>query len=358
MEEHLKIDSSEFVKIFTDIKQRYLSNPNLPKLIVGTGLSIAMNIPGMSALAKKLDEEFNSIGNPTLKETWKKYKEKIDTEGLESALLDISVHEELFIEKIRELTSEFILESEYDQHSNIEMNTSGFEKLIKYLSISVSENLPLIDIMTPNYDRIIELVCDKLKLRTTLGFFGSIYQTFDFNVLKDPYMHYKKQTPIVRIFKPHGSVNWIKKNEKEYQINDYQLLKENKQNIDIVAPGRSKYEVGMVNDIFRCHREVFNELISDSKKNFSIFVYGYGFNDQHFNTVFENTEKDVIVLTRTIKQSLVNKALQHENWTLFYHNVDGEIEITDKNYMIYKCKTYIIDQPLWDMDIFADVFLG
>lgn len=358
MEEHLKIDSNEFEQVFINIKQRYLSRPNFPKLIVGTGLSISMSIPGMSALAKKLEEEFDSVGDTSLKETWDKYKGKIKNEGLEAALLDVSAHDKLFIEKIREITGEFILDSEYLQHSNIETNTSGFEKLIKYLSISVSETLPLIDIMTPNYDRIIELVCDKLKLRTTLGFFGSVYQTFDLNVLKNPYDYYKNQILLVRIFKPHGSVNWLKKNEKEYQINDYHLLKDNKQNIDIVAPGRSKYEVGMVNDIFRCHREVFNDLISDSRKDFSILVYGYGFNDQHFNTVFENTEKDVIVLTRTIKQSFVNKALQHENWTLFYHNVDGEIDVSDENYMIHKCKKYIVDQPLWDMDIFTDIFLG
>lgn len=358
MQEYLKIYSNEFNQVFIDIKQRYLSRPNFPKLIVGTGLSISMSIPGMLELAKKLGKEFDSIGDPILKEAWDKYKAKIETEGLESALLDVSAYEKLFIEKIREITSEFILDSEYLQHPNIKMNKSGFEKLIKYLSNSVSETFPLIDIMTPNYDRIIELVCDKLKLRTTLGFFGSVYQTFDSNVLKNPYEYYKNQVPLVRIFKPHGSVNWIKENEKEYQINDYHLLKDNKQNIDIVAPGRSKYEVGMVNEIFRCHREVFNELISDSRKNFSIFVYGYGFNDQHFNTVFENTGKDVIVLTRTIKQSFVNKALQHENWTLFYHNVDSEIDVTDKNYMIHKCKKYIVDQPLWDIDIFTDIFLG
>lgn len=358
MEEYLNIASNEFELLFTDIKRRYLSNPNFPKLIVGTGLSITMNIPGMSALAEKLDEKFESIGDTILKETWEKYRPKIKTDGLEAALLDVSIHEELFIEKIREFTSEFILDSEYAQHSNIEMNISGFEKLIKYLSNSVSESFSLIDIMTPNYDRIIELICDKLRLRTTLGFYGSVYQTFDLNVLKNPYAYYRKQTPLVRIFKPHGSVNWIKKCDKEYQINDYNLLKGNKQNIDIVAPGRSKYEVGMVNDIFRCHREIFNELISDSRKDFSIFIYGYGFNDQHFNTVFENTEKDVIVLTRTIKQSFVNKALQHENWTLFYHNADDEIDGADKDYMIYKCKKYIIDQPLWDMDMFADTFLG
>ena len=39
----MNIDSGEFEPIFMDIKERYLSGVNFPKLIVGTGLSIAMN---------------------------------------------------------------------------------------------------------------------------------------------------------------------------------------------------------------------------------------------------------------------------------------------------------------------------
>lgn len=358
MENYLNIDGEEFEQIFADIKQRYLSNTNFPKLIVGTGLSISMNIPGMSALANKLNEEFNNISDDDLKEIWNKYKGKIKDDGLEAALLEVSTNEGLFIEKIREITSEFILENEYVQHKSIENNESGFEKLLKYLSNTVSVNNPMIDIMTPNYDRIIELICDKLNLKTTLGFYGNIYQTFDFNILKSPYEYFANRSHIIRIFKPHGSVNWIKKGDKEYQSNDYQFLKENKRQIDIIAPGRSKYEAGMINDIFRCHREMFNELISDSKKEFSIFIYGYGFNDQHFNTVFENTNKDVIVLTREIKKSFVDKALEHENWTLIYHNIHGEKENIEKDYMIYKRKKYSIDKALWDINIFSETFLG
>lgn len=358
MEEYFDIDSEEFIQIFVDIKKRYLSNTNFPKLIVGTGLSISMNIPGMALLATKLEEEFNKIKDCNLKKVWDRYKVKIKSEGLETALLEVSANEELFFNKIREITGEYILDNEYFQHSNIERNVSGFEKLIRYLLNTVSVNNPLIDIMTPNYDRIIELICDKLRLRTTLGFYGNIYQTFDANVLKSPYEYYAKHVPIVRIFKPHGSINWIKKDDEEFQSNDYQFLKKNKKNIDIVAPGRSKYEAGMINDIFRCHREMFNELISDSKKDFSIFIYGYGFNDQHFNTVFENTKKNVIVLTREIKHSFVNKALEHKNWTLFFHNVDDEIDEPNKDYMIYKGRKYQINKPLWNMEIFADTFLG
>lgn len=352
MEEILDICGTEFEKIYEDIKKRYLSNTNFPKMIIGTGLSISMGIPGMYSLGQKLDDEFSNLESCHLKEIWDSHKDKIKSDGLEAALLDVSTNEDIFIKRIKEITSEFILDEEYAQHSNIMSCVSGFEKLLEYLSRTVSVNNPLIDVMTPNYDRIIELTCDKLKLRTTLGFFGNTYQSFNSNILKSPYDFYAKRTPLVRVFKPHGSINWIKRDDGEYQCNDYQFLKDNKQRIDIVAPGRSKYEAGMINDIFRCHREIFNEIISDSKKDFSIFIYGYGFNDQHFNSVFEDTEKNVIVLTKEIKYQFIEKALKHDNWTLFYQDSNDE----NKNYMIYRQKKYILNEKLWDLSIFSKYF--
>lgn len=357
----MKVNSEEFEPIFMDIKERYLSSTNFPKLIVGTGLSIAMNIPGMSKLAEKLEESFESISDFNLKEQWNSYKCKIQDDGLEAALLDISTSEELFVETIREITSEFILDEEYFQHSKILDEISGFEKLLKYLLRTVSVNNQVIDIMTPNYDRIIELICDKLKLSTTSGFSGNMYQSFNENILRNPYDFFSKNVPLVRLFKPHGSVNWIKMNEKEYQVNDYKLLKQNKEYIDIITPGGMKYKTGMINSIFRSHREIFNELITDSKKSFSIFIYGYGFNDQHFNTVFEDTQKDVLVLTRTIKKSFLEKAMKNENWTLFYKYEESEGEGEEKeveNYMVYKGEKYNIDKELWDINVFSDTFIG
>lgn len=354
----LDINKDEFEPIFLDIKERYLSSLNFPKLIIGTGLSIAMGVPGMLELAEKLDEEFQTIKDEYLSEKWIKYREKIQKKGLEAALLDISTNEELFVEKIRKITSEFILDKEYEQHSVIFNNVSGFEKLLKYLSETISVNNQIIDIMTPNYDRLIEIICDKLKLPLTLGFSGNLYQKFDENILKSPYEFYAKNITLVRLFKPHGSVNWIKENGKECQINDYAQLKLKKENIDIITPGSLKYKSSMVNGVFRYHREIFNDLISDSKKSYSIFIYGYGFNDQHFNTAFEDTKKDVLVLTRTMKKSFLERAIGNKNWTVFYKNEEGEAVIEPKSYMIYKGEKYSLNSDLWDINVFSNVFLG
>ncbi len=165
-----EISEFEFEQFFSDIKERYLSSTNFPKLIIGTGLSIAMGVPGMSDLAKRLEQDIQNSQDEEMKVKWKSYSDKIKKDGLEAGLSDISPSDISLVEKIKEITGEFILDEEYKKHLSILEKSSGLEKLLIYLSNTVSVNNSIIDIMTPNYDRIIEIICDKLKLPITLGF--------------------------------------------------------------------------------------------------------------------------------------------------------------------------------------------
>lgn len=98
-------------------------------------------------------------------------------------------------------------------------------------------------------------------------------------------------------------------------------------------------------------REEFNELLN-SEENYSLLVFGYGFNDDHFDTaLFDSFQKNVLILSRDVKEGILNKALNRKNITIFYHE-------EDKEYMIYKSKKYVIDLPVWDINQFADLFLG
>lgn len=66
--EHLEIHSDLFDGIVEDIKQRNLSRNNMPKLIVGTGLSVIYGVPGMKELAEHLGKEINKSSGKRLKE--------------------------------------------------------------------------------------------------------------------------------------------------------------------------------------------------------------------------------------------------------------------------------------------------
>ena len=140
-------------------------------------------------------------------------------------------------------------------------------------------------------------------------------------------------------------------NGNEYLTNDYGVLQQKIEFIEIVTPGSSKYREGLTNNTFRCMREEFNELLNP-EDNYSLLMYGYGFNDDHFDTaLFDSFQKNVLILARDVKIEIINKAMERKNITVFFHE-------DDKECMIYKSKKYIIDIPLWNIDRFADTFLG
>lgn len=349
---YLDIHSEEFNDIVEDIKKKNLSRNNMPKLIVGTGLSIIYGVPGMKDLTEELAQKIGQSSMVELEGMWEKHYESICNNGLEVGLANLTQEETLLVDTIRTITARYILENEERIHEAIIERNTGFSRLLNYLSDTVSVNKKVIDIMTPNYDRIIEIVCDKLGMGVITGFTGSLYGKFNKNLLKQPTELYNcKNCTWVRLFKPHGSINWISEGGNEYLTNDYEVLKNKAEYIEIVTPGSSKYKEGLTNNTFRCMREEFNELLNPDD-NYSLLIYGYGFNDDHFDTaLFDSFQKNVLILARDVRLEIVNKALERKNITIFYH--EG-----NKEFMIYKSKKYVIDLPVWDIDQFADLFLG
>lgn len=350
--EHIEIHSDTFDDIVENIKQANLSRNNMPKLIVGTGLSVIYGVPGMKALTKHLGNEIDKSSNTCLKQMWKKHYNDINMNGLEAGLASLTQTEDILVDEIKSITAKYILESEEKLHKTIFEKNTGFCRLLHYLSGTVSISKKVIDIMTPNYDRIIEIICDKLGIGVITGFNGSLYGKFNKNLLKQPTEVYNcKNYTWVRLFKPHGSINWIHENGNEYLTNDYEVLRKKAEFIEIVTPGSSKYKAGLTNNTFRCMREEFNELLNP-EDNYSLLIYGYGFNDDHFDTaLFDSFQKNVLILSRDVKQEIINKALERKNVTVFYHE-------KGKEYMVYKSKKYMIDLPIWDIDQFADLFIG
>jgi hypothetical protein len=355
--EELDINGDNFNTIYADIKERYLSRTSFPKIIVGTGLSISLGVAGMVGLSDELEKNFNNEYSDYL-EKWNEYQADVRSNGLEAALLKIKPDEVDFVEKIREITAEYILSSDLAAREGILGRESGFEKLIRYLSETVSVQNRIIDIMTPNYDLVIETIADKLELLTNLGFEGNIFQYFNEDRIRNPRNYYSNSVPMIRLLKPHGSINWINGESSVKQINDVGYLKRNKGDIEIITPGGMKYQYGMTHELFRIHREVFNELITARNTDFSIFIYGYGFNDEHFNSVLDSKTKNIIILTRDIKQEIVDKAMSNDNWTLIYKGVSGDNLSYSHSYMIYKKQKYKLSTELWNIDVFADIFIG
>lgn len=99
--EYIEVHSENFDDIVEDIKQRNLSRNNMPKLIIGTGLSVIYGVPGMRELAEHLAKEIELSSDEHLKEIWKNYSDEIKTNGLEAGLANLTQNENDLLDAIK-----------------------------------------------------------------------------------------------------------------------------------------------------------------------------------------------------------------------------------------------------------------
>ncbi len=124
--EHLEIHSEIFDDIVEDIKQRNLSRHNMPKLIVGTRLSVIYGVPGMWELAEHLTKEMEQSSDRYLKKIWGNHSNEIKINGLEAGLANLTQNENDLVDAIKPITARFILESEEKLHKEILEKDTGF----------------------------------------------------------------------------------------------------------------------------------------------------------------------------------------------------------------------------------------
>jgi len=346
---YLEDCEESFNEVIESIKQTNLSRSKFPKLIIGTGLSLVYKLPGMWQLAKKLEEEFDESTDYEIKKIWNDRKADIFRLGLEAGLSTINLSnkkEKDYVSEIKNITTKFILEKEIEFMEDIYNKQTGFKSILRYLKNSKSCNNGILDIMTLNYDRTIEIVCDSLKMKVITGFKGNIIKHFNDIYIRD----LSKDEFDVRLFKPHGSLNWMKNNSEVIETNDNLRLLNNIENIHIITPGSSKYEMCTTNLIFNSMRESFGETLIRGS-NYSLFIFGYGFNDEHFNVILYSKfeELPTLIISKFVKKEVIDKGLSNNNVTIIFED-NGE------NYMIYKKKKHLLKNSLWDINIFAQVF--
>ena len=351
----LKSNDEKYSEIIQEIKSIYLSREKFPKLVFGTGLSNIYNIPGMSELTLKIEERIIEYKSE-VQELWKSYKDDISKNGLEAGLAGMSQANEIddeFLNAVREITAKFVLEQDIIASQDIIQDREHLYKLLYYLKETSGANHNILDIFTPNYDRIIEYVCDSLAIQVVTGFKGTYRLKFDASILHSPRMYYKNDVFLVRVFKPHGSIDWVYDCTSCEATHDNKFLLDNCSNINIVTPGGTKYKASMTNNYMSSHREAFNHVLDSASSIYSMVFFGYGFNDEQFDQKFKDkfSSKDSLIISKSVKQEIVDIAKYNKKITIIYEK-DG------RNYIIHKCVEYEIEDSLWNIKIFNDVFLA
>lgn len=268
--------------------------------IVGSGLSCAEGMPGMSHLARVLQAEIPSkLLTCEDKQLW----EKIDKDlkkgiGLEQALHNTKPSPKIE-DSIRTTTAHLMGKNENIILQDVILNgrTLRFEKYLKRFNI---RNNGLV-VVTTNYDRLIEYACESQNIRIDNLFVGQYLAHFDPEHSRYSFcerierrsrgQHTVVFAPKVTILKPHGCLSWHMINGVPYSIPNYPV-----DDSLIITPGINKYKEGY-SDPFDTHRTRANQEINQAQR---YIIIGYGFADSHLETHLIqqlNTGKQALILT-------------------------------------------------------------
>ena len=250
-------------------------------LVVGSGLSAAEGIPGMPALATHLSNGAGSLTG-TDAPLWHQIKAVLDSGGgLEAALLEHPPSNTLEV-WIAQRTCELLIPKEREVMSAVFRGDRSL-RLTTFLDkvLKPTDGLP---ILTPNYDRLIEVACEMAGFHVDTTAVGHYAGAFDHarssmgscrGIKTRAKITVLDHFPRAIVLKPHGSFDWYQSGRAARRCSldlDAERL--------MITPGINKYRAGY-NSPFDKQRDLANDYI---KRAGRLLVVGYGFNDDHLQT--------------------------------------------------------------------------
>lgn len=328
------------------IVQKYLSVN--PAILVGSGCSVPYGLPSMNDLSfeivKQLDTEYDS------ENSWKEFVTRLhSTNNLETALETVSMKEEIH-DAIIQVVWSCINKKDNDAFLGFVKN-GNYPDLTKLLNKCV-QSASCTNIITTNYDRLVEYSIDAAEGRCISGFRGNYirkFTTFDTDTRKR----------VMNLFKVHGSVDWFRHktngtiistsfhNSSDF-CDNYKPL--------IVTPGNKKYQ--------ETHNDPFRTVIFEADKAIrasgSCLCIGYGFNDEHIQPIIleENRAKNkpIVIITKDITPKI--RELFHNGNTAPCLIISENASRSGASVYYNKDNIEEFDEPFWQLNEFSQLWLG
>lgn len=320
-------------------------------LVIGSGLSCAEGVPGMSALGHHLVTHIPASLSPDDNKLWEAIHPLIETEGLEAALLKHAPTPSLEA-AIVQSTGDFIATAEANIISEVFTNarTLRLTKLIPHL-LKPDTGIPII---TTNYDRLAELACEEAELGVDTMFCGHFaarlqpqdsYWSFCRSVkLVGKNVRYKF-APKANVFKPHGSLDWYHREGNPVRYAGALPLPRL-----IITPGLNKFRSGYESP-FDKHREKANDAIDKARR---FLIIGYGFNDDHLEThLTPRIKAGVKTVILTYWLSPKAREIATANKSVIAAEFHDDSGIFGTRFIINGAEIFYPDLDYWDLDGFV-----
>lgn len=310
-------------KVFSII-QGYLKNP--PVIIWGSGATVPFGLPSMWTLNEiikaQIPEFDQTCDNLEIELGKDKYLELMPQ--IRNIIWDaISYVDKTVLEKL--------LNSSKDEFD-------GIKKLVEKIN---DVHPKVTNIITTNYDRIIENVLSFYGIPFTDGFLGKDLSMFDESLFS--------VKNIVNIIKVHGSLNWFELD------GDIRYIQNNVKNsvAQIICPGKNKYQ--------EAYKSPYRELIQKSDLYInsanSFLVVGFGFNDEHLTPRIKTKIRKgvpIIVITKMISETCLQEIEGAEKYVLIEENDENSTRITVKERNIEK-QIIILEGNYWSLNNFIEI---
>lgn len=277
------------------LAQRYLSEK--PTLVLGSGASISLGLPGMSELGHFLLGEVETT-NEEENAQWATFKECfLEKEDLELALNEVHISESL-LRQVIEKTWKLISDRDFFAYHQI-VNSANFHPLSGAFRHFLRVAEPKLDVVTTNYDRLAEYAANAAAAQAFVGFSHGWIQRLSANDVAPA----RRQ---VNIWKVHGSLDWFEsENRQTIGIPMAKSILPGFRPV-IVTPGVTKYR--------QAHLEPFRTVMAQADRCLEcsrvLLCVGYGFNDEHVQpklvTRIRQYGVPIVIVTRTLTPAARN----------------------------------------------------
>ncbi|SEJ96357.1 SIR2-like domain-containing protein [Propionispira arboris] len=336
-----KKEVDKYEKFATTIQRKLEGNV---ALLIGSGGSAPYGLPSMKCLSEEIVNKLN--GKYCNDDSWKEFLENLKcSDNLEMALERVFLEEDIHNSIISTVWS--LIDKNDRKAINVFLKTGTVPSLTKIIKKFV-QRAGVTNVVTTNYDRLIEYAIDSSEGQVETGFSGCCIKSFNrFNN--------DDGKRIINLYKVHGSIDWFR-NKKNYNIiaTDFFSGKYSDAYIPmIVTPGNGKYK--------ETHKEPFREVIAEAdkalRKSSAYLCIGYGFNDEHIQPIIidENRKNDkpIVIITKDVTSKMSELFLQDKSDTclIVSKNPSGGSII---NYS--KDDKEVFDEDFWQIDLFYELW--